>query len=134
MTNDQHRKIVLDEDTDGAQEVNVSRVAVSRIAPAAVGFVSTVVAVVAVVPLLSQTGALGQEAAPPSTLPYSHARGYPQQSSAVWAAARDLVAEWDLERFVEDEASQLLVSNWKPLADFDGPASFSRCQRSPLGG
>ena len=115
MANDQRKAKVRTEDMKDSQDSGTFRMAARRNASVVVGFVLA---------LMSQTVALGQEVAPASALPYSHAKRYPLQSNAVWAAAQDLVAEWGLETFVKDGDSQLLVSEWKPFTDFDGSPFF----------
>ena len=71
-----------------------------------------------------QAVASEQDAPSEPALPYSNARIYRASSEVVWAAAKNIVAEWGLTSTTMAESAQLLVAAWKPFSDFDGSPFF----------
>jgi TonB family protein len=67
---------------------------------------------------------LGQESAPVGSLPIANARSYHQTSDVVWRTAQDVVSDWGLTSSTHDNASQVLISEWKPFGDFDESPFF----------
>jgi len=67
---------------------------------------------------------LGQEPTTVASLPFANARSYDQTSDVVWRTAQDIVSEWGLTSSAQDDASQVLISEWKPFGDFDESPFF----------
>lgn len=74
--------------------------------------------------LIAHAVALGQEPPTAASLRISNARSYDQPSDVVWRTAKGVVSEWGLTSSAQDEASQLLISEWKQFGDFDDSPFF----------
>ena len=68
------------------------------------------------------------------SLPYSNARAYKQSSETVWETVQDLADAWGLKAAINDESSQILVSEWKRFSDFDGSPFFQSVPTLSLDG
>ena len=67
---------------------------------------------------------VGAGQTPNASLPYDNAQAYLQSSETVWETVEDVADAWGLKTDTKDRSSQLMISQWTRLSDFDGSPFF----------